>query len=68
MKMIEITESKVRKMSEHVEDILEAGGKLMLCLEKLSNEMYGERRRERDDDDDEDEMLHKMFGNRRMRR
>lgn len=67
MKMIEISDKKVKKMSEHVEEILELGGKLMLCLEKLNEEMYGERRRDREYDDEE-EMTHRMFGNRRMYR
>jgi len=44
MKMIEITDSKVHDMSELVEEILLTGGKLMSCLEKLSNETYGERK------------------------
>jgi len=42
-KVIEITESKVDKMSNLVEDMLLAGGELMHCLTKLSDEMYGER-------------------------
>ena len=48
MRITEITDKKIEKMSSLVEDMLEAGGKLMLCLEKLSNEdMFGERSRER---------------------
>lgn len=35
--MIEITENKVSEMSELVEDMLMCGGKLMSCLDKLSN-------------------------------
>lgn len=42
-KVIEITESKVDKMSNLVEDMLLAGGELMHCLTKLSDEMYVER-------------------------
>lgn len=42
-KIIETTESKVDKMSNLVEDMLLAGGELMHCLTKLSDEMYGER-------------------------
>lgn len=42
-RVIEITESKVDKMSNLVEDMLLAGGELMHCLTKLSDEMYGER-------------------------
>ena len=42
--MIEISESKVEKMSEYVEDMLWAGGELMHCLEKMKGESgYGER-------------------------
>ena len=48
MKIIEITDKKIEKMSSLVEDMLEAGGKLMLCLEKLANDdMFGERSSER---------------------
>lgn len=43
MKIIETTDSKVGKMSECVEDILLAGGRLMQCLEELDCEGYGER-------------------------
>jgi hypothetical protein len=42
--LIEISESKIDKMSEYVEDMLWAGGELMHCLEKLKGEEgYGER-------------------------
>lgn len=58
MKIIEVTENKVEKMSALVEDMLMTGGKLMSCLEHLSNEMYGERRRMgRRDYDDLEEMI-----------
>ena len=43
MKVIEITESRMEKMSGLVEDMLLAGGELMHCLTKMSDEMYGER-------------------------
>ena len=44
MYMIEISDSKVDKMSEYVEDMLWAGGELMHCLEKMKGEHgYGER-------------------------
>lgn len=43
MKIIEITDSKIEKMSDLVEDVLLAGGELMHCLTKMSDEMYGER-------------------------
>jgi len=57
--MIEITENKVERMSTLVEDMLLAGGKLMSCLEKLSGEMYGDRRNSRDDD-----RMDMRYGNR----
>ncbi len=63
MKMIEITESKLKDMSNHVEDILELGGKLMLCLEKLSYEMYGEKSAKHH----EDEYMHERRMNMRYR-
>lgn len=47
-KIIEITNSKVKKMSDLVEDMLLAGGELMHCLSKMEDEMYGERSREGD--------------------
>ena len=45
MYMIEISDSKVDKMSEYVEDMLWAGGELMHCIEKMKSEHggYGER-------------------------
>ena len=54
MIMIEISESKVEKMSDYAEKMVRYGGKLMQCLEELSNgESMGERR---DDDEDYDDM------------
>ena len=41
--MIEISNSKLDKMSEYIEDMLWAGGQLMHCLEGLEGESYGER-------------------------
>ena len=42
--VIEISDSKVDKMSEYVEDMLWAGGELMHCIEKMKGEHgYGER-------------------------
>ena len=55
MRIIKIEESKVDKMSEYAEKMLKYGGKMMQCLEELSEEGMGER----DDDDwedDEDDM------------
>ena len=48
MKIIEISEDKIGKMSECAEKMLHYGGKLMQCLEDLegggySEEGYGER-------------------------
>lgn len=67
MKIIEITDSKVAKMSALTEEMLTAGGKLMLCLEKLSNESYGERMSRRGSDYDDDEYMHERRGNMRYR-
>ena len=36
MQIIEITESKVEKMSDYAEKMLKYGGKLMQCIEELS--------------------------------
>lgn len=42
--MIEISESKVEKMSDYAEKMLRYGGKLMQCIEELSEgEGMGER-------------------------
>lgn len=60
MKMIEITEGKLDNMSGLVEDMLTTGGKLMLCLEKLSNEIHSERR-----NDTRYRMDESMYGDRR---
>lgn len=51
MRVIRIEESKVDKMSDYAEKMLKYGGKIMQCLEELSDGEMGER----DDDDDEDE-------------
>jgi hypothetical protein len=51
MRVIKIEESKVDKMSDYAEKMLKYGGKIMQCLEELSDGEMGER----DDDDDEDE-------------
>ena len=54
MVMIEISESKVEKMSDYAEKMVRYGGKLMQCLEELSSgESMGERW---DDDEDYDDM------------
>lgn len=41
--MIEISESKIEKMSEYAEKMLKYGGKLMSCLEELGDDHMGER-------------------------
>lgn len=42
--MIELSESKADKLKEHAEKVLKYGGKLMQCLEELSEESsMGER-------------------------
>lgn len=51
MRVIKIEESKVDKMSDYAEKMLKYGGKIMQCLEELSDGEMGER----DDDDDEEE-------------
>ena len=43
MTMIEMSDSKVSKMSEYAEDALHAMGRLMSCLASLENDGYGER-------------------------
>lgn len=55
--MIEISESKVEKMSDYAEKMLRYGGKLMQCIDDLSGgESMGRRERYDDDDDRYDEM------------
>lgn len=52
MKVVEITEDKVDKMGDLVEGILKYGGKLMQCVNEISEDSgMGERW-----DDDYDEM------------
>lgn len=56
MRMIEITEGKREKMSEHAEKMLRHAGKLMQCIEELGErDGMGERYDDDDDWDDEDE-------------
>lgn len=52
MRIIKIEESKVDKLSTHIEESLKHLGKAMSCVEALMEGGYGER----DDDDDDDEM------------
>lgn len=56
MKVIEITERKREKMSEHAEKMLRHAGKLMQCIEELGErEGMGERYDDDWDDDDDDD-------------
>lgn len=44
MYVLEITEDKLDKMGDYVEDMLWAGGELMHCIEKMkSGQGYGQR-------------------------
>lgn len=52
MRVIRIEESKVDKLSDHIEQSLKHLGKAMSCVESLAEGGYGER----DDDDDDDDM------------
>lgn len=57
MRMIEITEGKREKMSEHAEKMLRHAGKLMQCIEELGErDGMGERYDDDWDEDDDDEM------------
>lgn len=61
--MVEISENKVEKMSDYAEKMLKYGGKLMQCLEELS-EGEGMGQREYDEDEYDDEMGERGYGNR----
>lgn len=56
MRVIKIEEGKVDKMSDYAEKMLKYGGKLMACIEELSEGGYGERDDDDDWDDDDDDM------------
>lgn len=56
MRVIKIEEGKVDKMSDYAEKMLKYGGKLMSCIEELSEGGYGERDDDDDWDDDDDDM------------
>ena len=74
MYMIEITESKLQSMAEHVENGLKHMGKLMQCIEELEEDFsdsgaYGEKsrlgmRNEEEDWWEEDERKHKKYKER----
>jgi hypothetical protein len=70
MKIIKIEEGKVDKMSEYAEKMLKYGGKLMSCIEELSEGGYGERDDEDDDFDDDDMGMRENYnrGNNRSYR
>ena len=44
MYMIEISESKKHKLSEHIENALHEMGKAMACVEQFGHDEYGNRR------------------------
>lgn len=64
MTMIEISDSKVSKMSEYAEDALHAMGRLMSCLSSLENGGYGERSEGRYGNRYDDEMDMRGYGSR----
>lgn len=75
MYMIEITESKLNSMAEHVEKGLKHMGKLMQCIEELEEEFsdsgaYGDKGRlglRNDEEEDwweEDERKHRKYKER----
>jgi hypothetical protein len=53
--MIEITEGKREKMSEHAEKMLRHAGKLMQCIEELGERDGMGERYDYDDDEEEDD-------------
>lgn len=52
--MIEIEDSKVEKMSDYAEKMLKYGGKLMQCIEEISENRGGMGQRYEDDDYDDE--------------
>lgn len=65
MRVIELSDDKVCKMSELAEKMLRYGGKLMQCIEEMGGERYGERNRMgyREEPEWEDE-TYSRYGNR----
>lgn len=51
-------EEKVERLSDYNEKLLHYAGKMMQCVEELSDEDYGERD---DDDDDDDEYMERGY-------
>lgn len=43
MRIVQITEDKVSKMSDCVEKMLHYGGRLMSCIKEMEGGYYGER-------------------------
>lgn len=65
MYVIEISDSKIDKMSEYVEDMLWAGGELMHCLEKMKGgHGYGHKEHESSRDGRHSEYYHDRMGER----
>lgn len=68
--MVEISESKVEKLTDYAEKVLKYGGKMMQCIEELAEgegmgERWDEDRRYEDrryDDDRYDEMGERNYG------
>lgn len=63
--MIEISESKVDKLTDYAEKVLKYGGKMMQCIEELSEGEGMNERRNDDryyDDDRYDEMGERNYG------
>lgn len=80
MKIIEITDDKLGKMSECIEKVLHYGGKLMSCIKELEGggERFGERNSYRygqrdeidyrDEYDADDMPMYNRYGQRGRRR
>ena len=67
MKIIEVTETKLEKMSGCVEEMLRIGGKLMSCIEEMEEgEKYGNRMGYRENEMYED--MPQMMGERYVER
>lgn len=64
MKIIELSDEKLGKMSELAEKTLHYGGKLMSCIEEASGERYGERGRMGYREEPEWEEPYSRYGNR----
>lgn len=75
MRIVQITEDKVSKMTECLDKMLHYGGRLMSCFEELEGGYYGERTNSygermgfREPEWEEPEMrMSPRYGERRMR-